>query len=67
MVVYTHRVIPSLRKELSRAAPNAQVIVTEADLPQLLEAAPHVRTVAEHVGRVGNIARGRVLLIEVGK
>lgn len=66
VVVYLNRPLLSLRRDLSRARGSpAYLIVTEADLPRLLEVTPDARTLAEHVGRVGNLARGRVLLVEV--
>ena len=66
VVVYVGRPIPRLRQHGARTAPGpTYIIVTEASLPRLLETGRHVRTIAEHVGRVGNLARGRVLLVEI--
>jgi len=66
VVVYWGRPIPRLRRDLAYAgSARAYIMVTEEDLPRLLETDRHVRTIVEHVGRIGNLARGRVLLVEV--
>jgi hypothetical protein len=66
LVVYWGRPIPNLRRDLSGVgSERSYLIVNEADLPTLSEAKREIRTVAGHVGRVGNLARGRVLLVEM--
>ena len=64
VVVYWGRPIPRLRRDLAYAgsAPT-YIIVTEEYLPRLLATDRDIRTIAEHVGRIGNLARGRVLLV----
>jgi hypothetical protein len=66
VVVYWDRPIPRLQRDLAHAASaRTYVIVTEEDLPRLLETDREVRTIVEHVGRTRNLALGRVLLVEV--
>lgn len=66
LVVYIGRPIPSVRRDLEGVgADGAYLIVLEEDLPRLRSARPDVRVVAEHSGRVGNLARGRVALVEI--
>jgi 4-amino-4-deoxy-L-arabinose transferase-like glycosyltransferase len=67
LVVYVGRPIQRLRRDLDRAGDGrSHVIVTETDLPRLRRSRRPIRTIAEQVSRIGNLERGRVLLVEVG-
>jgi hypothetical protein len=66
LVVYVGRPIPSFRRDLGRAdRDGAYLIVLELDLPHVRSVRPDARILAEHTGRVGNLARGRVALVEL--
>jgi hypothetical protein len=64
LVVYVGRPIPRLRGDLTHAdATGGYLIVVEDDLPHVRRLRPDAQILAEHSGRVGNLARGRVALV----
>jgi 4-amino-4-deoxy-L-arabinose transferase-like glycosyltransferase len=66
LVVYVGRPIPRFRQDLGRADPGgAYLIVLEPDLPHVRSVRPDARILADHTGRVGNLARGRVALVQL--
>jgi 4-amino-4-deoxy-L-arabinose transferase-like glycosyltransferase len=68
LVVYLDRPVRSLRGNLRHtASPRAFVIVVGPDLPRLEIAGAQLRFVATHHGRIGNLERGVVALVEVDR
>ncbi len=66
LVVYIGRPVPRVRRDLGRVeADGAYLIVPVADLPHVHRIRPDARILAEHSGRVGNLARGRIALVEL--
>jgi len=66
LAVYVGRPIPRCRRDLGEVgAGGAYLIVLEADLARVRESRSNARIVAEQAGRVGNLTRGRVVLVEV--
>jgi 4-amino-4-deoxy-L-arabinose transferase-like glycosyltransferase len=67
LVVYLGRPVPRIRRHLGgvETGRGAYLIVAAADREQLRRLRPDARILAEHTGRVGNLARGRLALLEV--
>ncbi len=68
LVIYLGRPVRSLRGNLRHTASlRAFVIVVGPDLPRLEIAGARLRFVATHHGRIGNLERGVVALVEVDR
>jgi hypothetical protein len=68
VVVYARRPIPSLRRDVARLGTgSAYVIGTQTNMERLTRRGLQPRLLAEHVGRIGNLETGRVILMAVGE
>ncbi len=66
LVVYLRRPVPSLRGDVARALPGPIFVIgLRGDLLELRGSGARVRVLARRSGRIGNLERGRVVLVRV--